>query len=90
VNLFIQKITKFVNPKTPIEVKKEVYDYIVKLYRVDKNITVDFRSYKSAIDARVGNPQGWKSMVKLIVGYKGGDIKESYLIKLNYMNMRLV
>ena len=62
---------KFVNPAVPLAIKEEVYDYILSLYKKDKKITVDFRAFKNAIDARTGNPQGWQGMVKVIVNYRG-------------------
>jgi hypothetical protein len=47
----------------------------------DPHINVSFRSVKGVIDARVGNPEDWKEMAKLIVEYKGTQIKENIITK---------
>jgi hypothetical protein len=78
-----QKMLKYINPAIPMKFKQEAYDYILLLYKHDKNINLSFRSVKSAVDARVGNPIGWRDMVKIIVQYKGGNITERYLQILN-------
>jgi len=75
----LQKLLKFTHPKVPVSVKQEVYDYITMLYKYDNNINISFRSFASAVDARVGNPHAWKPMVKIIVGYKGKNIAESFI-----------
>jgi hypothetical protein len=72
----LTKLMKFSNPQVDIKYKKEVYEYLLKLYGNDKNIVVDFRAWSSAVDARYGNPEGWKQMVQIIVGYKGKPIRE--------------
>jgi len=72
----LEKLLKFVAPQVPYEVKLEVFNYIKLLHINDPKINVTFRSVKAAIDARVGNPEDWKDMVKLIVDYKGKSIKE--------------
>ena len=56
---------------TPLsEIKQEVFDYIMELYKKDPKIEVNFRSFKNSIDARIGNPMYWKQMVNHIVNYK--------------------
>jgi len=69
------KMLKFINPSVNMKLKEEAYNYILLLYKNDKKINVSFRAVKASIDARVGNPQGWKDMVHIIVQYKGGNIK---------------
>lgn len=81
-----KKMLQFINPTIPMKLKEEAYNYILELYKTDKNITVTFRSVKSAIDARVGNPLGWKEMIKVIVSYKNKKISEQYLQFLNITN----
>jgi len=66
----LEKMVRFVNPNVPEEVKREVLNYILELYRKQSRIEIDFRAFKNSIDARVGNPMYWKDMVKTIVGYK--------------------
>ena len=54
-----------------LALKEEVYNYIIKLRRDRPNkVKVDFRAFQSAVDARIGNPEGWVDMVKLIVDYQ--------------------
>lgn len=78
-----KNMLKYINPSIDMNLKEEAYNYILKLYRSDKHITVTFRSVKSSIDARVGNPMGWREMIKVIVGYTGNSILERYLHDLN-------
>ena len=61
---------KYVLPGEDDKMKKEVLDYIVALYKKDKNIELNFRSYQNSVQARLVNPEEWKEMVQLIVGYK--------------------
>lgn len=65
-----KKMLKFISPSVKMDLKEEVYDYIMQLYKQDKNINLSFRAVKSAIDARTGNPLGWKDMTKIIIQYK--------------------
>ena len=74
-----EKLLKYMNPAIPMKFKQEAYDYITKLYKNDKNIIVSFRTINSSIEARVGNPQGWKQMAQTIVNYQGKRIVENYL-----------
>jgi hypothetical protein len=66
--------------------KKDVFFvleyYIKELYKKDKYIDISFRSIKATIDARVGNPDDWKEMAKLVAGYKGKEIKENLITKV--------
>lgn len=64
----IQKMLKFIQPDVPLNLKMEVYNYIIDLSK-KKEIELDFRSFKNSIDARVANPDFWKEMVRLIVAY---------------------
>jgi hypothetical protein len=58
----------YINPSVSIELKHEVLDYLHVLYKKDpKNTKIDFRTFVTAIDARIGNPEGWKEMVKVMV-----------------------
>lgn len=74
-----EKLLKYVNPVIPLKLKQEAYNYIVLLYKNDKNIIVSFRSIKAAVEARAGNPKNWKEMVRTIVNYQGKNITENYL-----------
>ena len=66
----LETLLKFINPSAPMALKEEVYNYIIKLRRDRPNkVKVDFRAFQSAVDARIGNPEGWVDMVKLIVDY---------------------
>lgn len=71
-----KKMLQFINPTVSMQIKEEVYDYILLLYRNDKYIDLSFRAVKSSIDARMGNPLGWKEMIQVIVNYKGPAIKK--------------
>jgi len=64
----LEKMLRFINPGVPIEIKREVLDYILILYNKNPKIELDFRAFKCAVDARVGNPMYWKEMVKTITG----------------------
>ena len=72
----MDKLIKFISPQVPIKIKLEVLNYIKLLQKNDPKINVSFRSIKAGIDARVGNENDWKAMVRLIVEYKGKPIKE--------------
>ncbi len=76
---YTEKLLKYMNPAIPMKFKQETYDYITKLYKNDKNIIVSFRTINSSIEARIGNPQGWKHMIQTIVNYQGKKITENYL-----------
>jgi hypothetical protein len=67
----IEKMMKYIHPSIPMEIKKEVFKYILELRRKDKNINVDFRGYSSAVEARYAVPESWKEMTKVIVNYQG-------------------
>lgn len=72
----LTKLMKYSNPQVDMKYKREVYEYILKLYSRDRNINVNYRAWSSAVDARYGNPEGWKEMVQIIVDYKGKPIRE--------------
>jgi hypothetical protein len=76
------KLLKFIAPQVPYETKLKVFNYIKELYKKDKYIDISFRSIKATIDARVGNPDDWKEMAKLVAGYKGKEIKENLITKV--------
>jgi hypothetical protein len=67
----IGEMIHWINPNVPDNIKHEVYDYIIELFEKDKNISLDFRTFKTSVDVRIGNPSGWKEMVKIIVNYQG-------------------
>jgi hypothetical protein len=67
----IEKMLVYINPDVPVPIKQEVYEYVVSLYRQDKFINLDFRTFRSCVEVRVGNPSGWKEMVKIILNYRG-------------------
>lgn len=69
-------LMKYINPHIEMKYKKEVYEYIIKLYANDPNIILNYRAFQSAVDARYGNPEGWKEMLQIIVGYKGKPVRE--------------
>lgn len=76
----MDKLIRFIAPQIPYDKKLEVLNYIKLLQKNDANINVSFRSVKSSIDARVGNENDWKEMVRLIVDYKGKtSLKEMLL-----------
>ena len=62
-----------------MDTKMEVYQYISKIYQKNNKIELSFRNIQNAINARVGNPFGWKEMVHTIIDYKG-SILESKVI----------
>lgn len=66
----LQELIDYINPKVPKKIKLEVYQYILKLYKMDPHITLDFRVFVTSLDARIGNPVGWKDMVKVIVNFR--------------------
>ncbi len=80
----IKDMLKYINPQTPFNIKQEVYEYVMKLYKNDKNIDLTFRSFKGCVDARIGIPTGWKNMVQIILDYKGKSVVENYLRCLSY------
>jgi hypothetical protein len=65
----LEKLLQFMSPQVSMEIKREVLDYIIYLKSKKSSIQVDFRSFKNAVDARVGNPTYWKEMVQTIVEY---------------------
>lgn len=67
----ITKMMQYLNKNIPMDMKKEVYDYIVKLKGKDPEIIVDFRTFMSATELRYSLPDDWKDMVKVMVNYKG-------------------
>jgi len=71
------QLMKYVNPNIDMKMKQEVYEYILKMFANDPKITVNYRSFKSAVEARAGNPEGWKEMMVVIFNYKGKPIRES-------------
>lgn len=77
----MEKLIKFVAPQVDLKYKMEVFNYIKILQKNSKSLDVTFRSIKACIDARMGNPDDWKTMAELILGYKGKPIKENLLTK---------
>jgi replication-associated recombination protein RarA len=65
----IKKMIRFISPGVPEKVKWEVHDFLAELYKKNPKITIDFRVFVNAIDARVGNPESWKEMTKVIVNF---------------------
>jgi len=63
----LKLLLDYMSPSVPKEIKLEVYNYILSVYQKNPAITVNFRSFQSAVDARVGCPEYWKSMVNLIL-----------------------
>ena len=66
----LKDLIVYINPRVPMAEKKEVYDYVVYLYNKNPDINLDFRSFTHACDARVGDPEGWKDTVNIIMGVK--------------------
>jgi len=66
----VKKMLKYINPSVDIKLKKETLAYILLLYKKNPKIKITFRSVKTSIDARIGNPKFWKEMVEVIVDYK--------------------
>ncbi len=66
----IEKMMVYINPDIPMNIKKEVYDYIIQLHKKYPNIKLDFRGFKSAVEVRYAIPEAWKDMVHIIVGLK--------------------
>ena len=64
----LQSLMKFINPDIHMEMKKEVYNYILELKKNSK-IHLDFRGFKSAIEVRYCVPEHWKEMTKIIVNF---------------------
>jgi len=67
----IKKMYDYVSPEVDIKVKKEVLEYLLSLYKKDKNIEISFRTFQNSVGARTVSPNDWKDMVKIIVNYKG-------------------
>ncbi len=65
----LNKLLTFIAPQVPMEYKLEVFNYIRNLYKQNPKINVSFRSIKAAIDSRMGNPDDWKQMTKIIVEF---------------------
>ena len=65
----IESMLKYMNPSISLDEKQEVFNYIMSLYKKNKNVEISFRSVKSSIDAKVCNPKYWKEMVQVIVNY---------------------
>ena len=83
----MEKLLKFISPQVPMNLKLEAFNYVKQLYKNDKNITVTFRTIKSIVDARIGNPKHWKESAKIIVGYKGKAIKETKTNSVSYLKV---
>lgn len=65
----ITKMMKYIHPDISQEIKEEVFNYILKLYKKNKNTSINFRSFQNSVSARIVNPEDWKSMVEFITGY---------------------
>ena len=63
----ISKMLEYIHPSVPLHVKEEVYYYILKLYKKNPTIRMDFRKFISAVDARIGVPADWKDIVNIII-----------------------
>ena len=61
------KMLKFLNPAVPMKIKEEVFVFIKQYYLKHPEITLSFRTFAVAIDARVGDPENWKDMLKYIL-----------------------
>ena len=64
----IEKMLKYFATHIPIEMKQEVYDYIIKIYSKNKDIKLSFRTFQNAFDARYNVPDDWKNIVNTILG----------------------
>ena len=65
----IKETLAYIHPSVDIERKKEVLNYIAELTKKKKDLDISWRTYQSAVDARVGIPEVWKDMTRIIVGY---------------------
>lgn len=63
----LKLLLDYISPSISKDIKLEVYNYILSVYQKNPSITVNFRSFQSAVDARIGCPEYWKSMVNLIL-----------------------
>ena len=63
----LNHMLEFISPSAPLDLKEEVYQYILSLYKDNPKINMDFRKFQSSVDARVGVPNEWKDIVKLII-----------------------
>ena len=58
----IEKMLSHINPGTPMKVKQEVLDYLMRKPDQLKKY-VDFRTVKTAIEMRVAFPDRWKKLL---------------------------
>jgi len=63
------EMMKFISPKVSMEIKEEVYDYIITLYKKNPKVNINFRGFQNCIDARTSIPNHWREMVKNILEF---------------------
>jgi len=65
----LNKMYQFVSPGVDIEIKKEVLNYVLELYKKDPQIDINFRSYQNCVSSRMVDPDEWKTMCQTILNY---------------------
>ena len=66
----IKKMMEFMHPKIPMDIKEEVFNVMVDMYKKDPNMKVDFRRYMTAVEIRYCLPKkDFDEMVKIIFDY---------------------
>jgi hypothetical protein len=63
------KMMTFIAPSVSMDLKMEVYNYILELYKKNPHININFRGFQNAVDARIGIPEHWQEMVRTIVEF---------------------
>lgn len=61
----IEKMLVFIHPHIPMDVKREVFDYVAQVVSsLNVPVHIDFRTIMSAIDLRIAYPENWQPLVK--------------------------
>jgi hypothetical protein len=64
----LELLIKFMNPEMPLKDKLIVFNYIKKRILKQPNIHVDFRTFKTALDAYSGDNKNWMLTTDIILG----------------------
>jgi len=69
----IQKMFKYMRSDVPLEVKQEVFDFLMQLKKKYPKLRMDFRVFSNTLDLRVAFPKNWKAITeKILVSSRGG------------------
>lgn len=67
VILTIEKMLKYISPEVPMELKKEILDFIKAFYKKHPNMIIDIRRFENLVNIKYYMPEYFDSMIDSVL-----------------------